>query len=248
MTSAGQTFTSLGALSCSYVDGVKAHRIGFRPAPWEWTPWEYATGGRFTGRWDDPGGVWRTLYVGSARLACYLEVLAYARPCPDMVADLDDIEVDDEDQFEFPTIAPGELPLSWCAPRMTAAAALIGWFVVPGDVESVAALRKGFRGTAFRLGLADLDGAAIRDGKPRELTQVISQWINTLNGPDGKPIAGIEFDSRHGDGLRLWALYEHPGDPVISPFITPLDNAPVDARDPALVEAMRLLDLVWVDR
>ncbi|MDV8070797.1 hypothetical protein R4P64_30180 [Rhodococcus sp. IEGM 1366] len=48
--------------------------------------------------------------------------------------------------------------------------------------------------------------------------------------------------------MRLWALYEHPGDPVISPSITPLDNAPVDARDPALAEAMRLLDLVWVDR
>ena len=38
MTSAGQTLTSLGALSCSYVAGVRAHRIGFRPAPWEWTP------------------------------------------------------------------------------------------------------------------------------------------------------------------------------------------------------------------
>ena len=227
---------------------MRAHRIGFRPAPWEWTPWECATNGRFTGRWDDPGGVWRTLCVGSTRLACYLEVLAYARPSPDMAADLDDIEVDDEDQFEFPTIAPGELPLSWCAPRMTADAALTGWSVVPGDVESVAALRKGFRGTAFRLGLAALDGAAIRAGPPRALTQGISPWINTLNGPAGKPIAGIEFDSRHGDGLRLWALYEHPGDPVISPSITPLDNAPVDARDPALAEAMRLLDLVWVDR
>ncbi|MDV6271303.1 hypothetical protein R3Q16_32320 [Rhodococcus globerulus] len=51
--------------------------------------------------------MWRTLYVGSTRLACYLEVLAYARPSTDMVADLDDIEVDDEDQFEFPTFAPG---------------------------------------------------------------------------------------------------------------------------------------------
>ena len=48
MTSADQTFTSLGALSCSYVDGVRAHRIGFRPSSWEWTPWECATGGRFT--------------------------------------------------------------------------------------------------------------------------------------------------------------------------------------------------------
>ena len=71
MTSADQTFTSLGALSCSYVDGVRAHRIGFRPAPWEWTPWEYATGGRFTGRWDDPGGVgggckWRADLISTA--------------------------------------------------------------------------------------------------------------------------------------------------------------------------------------
>lgn len=78
-----------------------------------------------------------------------------------------------------------------------------------------------------------------------EHRQVVSQWINTLNGPDGEPIAGIEFDSRHGDGLTLWALYENPGDPAISPSITPLANAPVDARDPALAEAMRLLGLVW---
>jgi hypothetical protein len=43
----------------------------------------------------------------------------------------------------------------------------------------LAALRNEFRGTAVRLGLADLDGAAIRDGEPRELTQAISQWIST---------------------------------------------------------------------
>ncbi|NMM91269.1 hypothetical protein B2J88_44385 [Rhodococcus sp. SRB_17] len=60
------------------------------------------------------------------------------------------------------------------------------------------------------------------------------------------PIAGIEFDSRHGDGLTLWALYEHPCGPVVSTSITLLGNA-VAAR------VMRpwsicLLDRVWVDR
>lgn len=33
-------------------------------------------GPRFTGRWDDPDGIWRTLYVGASRLVCCLEMLA----------------------------------------------------------------------------------------------------------------------------------------------------------------------------
>lgn len=31
------------------------------------------------GRWDDPDGVWRTLYVADSPLGCYLEVLARFR-------------------------------------------------------------------------------------------------------------------------------------------------------------------------
>ena len=52
---------------------------------------------------------------------------------------------------------------------------------------------------AIRVGLADLDTAAIRDGRPRALTQAISQWINTLTDPDGEAVAGIQFD---------WAVIE----------------------------------------
>ena len=78
-------------------------------------------------------------------------------------------------------------------------------------------------------------------------TQAISRWLNTLTGPDGYPVAGVGFDSRHGDGLRLWALYERPADPAVSPHLTELDHEPVTPEDPALVEAMRLLDLVWDD-
>lgn len=240
--------TPRGPVCCVHLQGVEAHRIGFPPTAWEWTPWEYATDGRFTGRWDDPDGVWRTLYVGATRLSCYLEVLAYARPCPELTAELDDIDVEKEDEDEFPTIAPGQLPRSWVTPRVAANGAITGWYVRPGDTETLATLRVGFRGAALRHGLADLDGAAIRDGRPRALTQAISRWINSLTAPNGSgPVAGIEFDSRHGDRLTLWAVYESPGDNAISSNVTPLEYGPVDPTDPDLIEAMRLLDLVWTD-
>ena len=52
--------------------GSRRHRANGRRGP-------TATDGRSTGRWDDPDGVWRTLYLGDTRMACYLEVLAFAR-------------------------------------------------------------------------------------------------------------------------------------------------------------------------
>jgi hypothetical protein len=185
------------------------------------------------------------LYVGATRLACYLEVLAYARKSDELAAALD--EIDDNDDENWPTIAPGRVPRSWMSARVTGRGVISGWFIDPGDVESVATLRNGFRAQAIRLGLADLDTAAIRDGRPRELTQTISQWINTLPDPDGEPVAGIEFESRHGDGLVLWALYERPGDGPVSKNVTVLDYAPVEEHDPDLIEAMRLHNLVWED-
>ncbi|WP_345341479.1 hypothetical protein [Rhodococcus olei] len=169
------------------------------------------------------------------------------RPSVAVIADLDDIVVDDEDEIEFPTLEPGQLSRSWLNARVSGSGAITGWFVVPGDPETIATLRSGFRGAAIRHGLADLDGAAIRDGRPRALTQAISQWINTLTDPVHAPVAGIQFDSRHGDGMTLWAVYERPGDSAVSGHVTPLDSGPLEADDPDLKEAMRLLDLVWVD-
>ncbi|MFX1759933.1 hypothetical protein [Rhodococcus sp. As11] len=99
--------TLRGDVRCVHVGGVAAYRVGYPPTSWEWTPWEFATDGRFTGRWDDPAGVWRTLYVGATHLSCYLEVLAYARTSDELSAALD--EIVDDDEGEFPTIAPGRV-------------------------------------------------------------------------------------------------------------------------------------------
>jgi len=55
--------TGSGDLACDDATGRVVWRVGYTPEPWAWTPWQYATDGRFTGRWDDPD-VARTLCVG----------------------------------------------------------------------------------------------------------------------------------------------------------------------------------------
>ncbi|MBS9531987.1 RES domain-containing protein [Mycobacterium sp. M1] len=68
--------TASGPLRYHHISDTGVYRVGYPVGPWSWTPWEYADHGRFDGRWDDPDGIWRTLYVGSSALVCYLEVLA----------------------------------------------------------------------------------------------------------------------------------------------------------------------------
>jgi hypothetical protein len=222
-------------------------RVGYRPDPWTWTPWEYAgSDGRFHGRYDDPHGTWRTLYAGFSALACYLEVLAAFRPDPVLTEALDAIA--DEDADEFPTAAAGTVPRSWCAPRMIASGRLTGTFAVPGHPESLPTLRQRFLGKARDLGLSDLDAAAIRDSRPRALTQAISAWLYTVTvGDEHSSLTGIEFLSRHGDNLTLWAFYERDTASSTPPAVVPAGADLIDPNDPDLKEAMRLHRLAWAD-
>jgi len=236
--------TSAGALLCNHLPSQRVYRVGYKPSSWRWTPWVYADHGRFDGRWDDPDGIWRTLYVGASTLACYLEVLAPFRPDPILAAELDDIVDDQEDGVTM--APPGTLPLSWCTDRLISAADLTGSFALVGSHESLPTLRQRFLDAARHAGLQDLDGSAIRAGQPRELTQAISSWIYRLATPTGDPLAGIQFDSRHGDGLLLWAIYERDH---TSSIPTELDNFSgehdVTPADSDLVEAMRIHRITW---
>lgn len=179
--------TVFGTVRCCRVDALPVYRVGYKPDPWHWTPWEFADEhGRFTGRWDDPAGVWRTLYAGSSALACYLEVLAVFRADPVAARDMDDIAVDDADDL-YPTVRPGELARAWCESRLICSAELSGCFVLIGHYETLPTLRRQFLPAAKECGLQDLDAAAIRDSRHRRLTQVISAWVYTLSTPDGEP-------------------------------------------------------------
>ena len=106
-------------LTVAEADG-RVWRVGFRPEPWAWSGWEWATDGRFPGRWDDLHGNFRTIYAGSSLLACLLEVLAHSRKDARLSLELNEIVEDDEDKVLHATIAPGQVPREWLEVRTAA--------------------------------------------------------------------------------------------------------------------------------
>lgn len=127
-------------------------------------------------------------------------------------------------------------------------AEMSGTFAVPGHHRSLAALRTQFRTKALGLGLDDLDTAAIRDTRPRALTRGISAWLYRVGDEQLDRLDGIEFSSRHGDDLKLWAIYERGSDTDISAQLTlQTDDAAINPEDPQLARAMELLGLRWAD-
>lgn len=213
------------------------YRVGYAPTPWAWAGWEFAgTDGRFTGRWDDHSGVFRSVYAGSTLLGCLLEVLAHFRPDPVLAAELEAIA----DEDTYPTARAGSVPYSWLEPREAASATLRGTFCDVTATESIAALRPAFIGLIHQLGQPDFDVAALRRARPRELTQRVATHLHATTD-----VAGVRFASRHGDEIELWAIFERAGNDLVSPHLS--DPAPVTLSPdhPALVEAFRLHGLTW---
>jgi hypothetical protein len=218
-------------------------RVGFRPEPWAWSGWEWATDGRFPGRWDDLHGNFRTIYAGSSLLACLLEVLAHFRKDARLSMELDEIVEDDEDKILHPTIAPGQVPREWLEVRAAASAELSGRYCAVTAAGSVAALYPHFIGLALSLGLADFDTAALKDARPRRLTQAVAAWLYEMTDFDG-----VTFASRHGDDLRLWAIFERPGDPPITPKIhDAVGEESLQHDSPEVSKAFHLLGLQWAN-
>lgn len=215
-------------------------RIGFRPDPWSWSSWEWATNGKFPGRWDDLHGNFRTVYAGSTLKACLLEVLAGFRRDARLATELDEIIEDDEDTVLHPTVPPGEVPREWLDARAVTSAELAGFYCAVTDSKSIAALYPHFIGIALSLGLADLDAAALKDARPRRLTQAIAAWIYETTEVDG-----ITFGSRHGDDLRLWAIFERPEDPSVSPKLRHIRPEELHHDSNAIKDTFQLLGLTW---
>lgn len=223
---------------------TRVWRVGHDPNAWGFTPWAYATEGRFDGRWDDPDGVWRSLYVAATRLGCYLEVLARFRPDPAAAATMDLIDDDPEDRL-YPTVAPGVVTADWRKRRLIGSGQLTGTFFVPAEAESLAVLRRRFLTRARELGVHDLDAAAVRLAEPRSLTQEISRWAyRAVLAVEPERFDGIQFQSRHGDSETQWAVYERDRSRS-GPVLAPGHTAPIDWDDYDLRTAMKIHDLTW---
>ncbi len=183
-------------------------RVGYSPDPWAWIPWEYAP---FTARWDDPEALFRTVYAASSAEACFVEVLAPFRPDPGLAEDLAAIAGCTEDAG-YESNPPGVVGRGWLEKRRLGSAHVDGRFVDVGHSRTIAALRPTFLAVALTFGLADFDAAAVRIHAPRAFTQLLARHLYGCETADGRLAAGVAFESRHGDDLQLWALFERDAD------------------------------------
>ncbi len=216
----------------------RVYRVAFRPEPWAWPGWQWATNGRFNGRWDDSAGNFRTVYAATSLFACLIEVLAALRPDPDLASAMASITHDEDDDLH-PTAPAGQVPYTWLDQRTAGSADLEGSFCHTTAAGSVAALYPRFIDAARLMG-RDFDAALLKDASARPVTQRIATEIYATTDLDG-----VAFASRHGDDLSLWAIFERPGDPATSPRLSNVRDHSLFPEHPDLVAAFGHLGLRW---
>lgn len=226
-------------------------RVGFPPEPWDWAGWRWAgSEGRFNGRWDSlTAKLYRTVYAGESLYACFVELLAPLRPDEFLAEELDEILENEEDAKEWPTVTPGHIDIDeWCGKRLAGSAQLAGRFVDITASATVAELYSHFIEQARVIhGLKDFDASALKNPEQRSLTQSVSEflWKKSEKGTSNF-CDGINFRSRHGDDLVLWAIFERPEDGERSRLVTDIQTVPVDREMPELVAAIKQLGLITV--
>ncbi len=96
--------------------------------------------------------------------------------------------------------------------------------------EWIALLRRKLVSDCLRLGIQDLEAAALQSSSPRTLTQLVSRVVYDMG------LAGVYYRSHYGHNLENWALFEPCR-------IHRMKSRPITPEDEALAEAMRILGL-----
>lgn len=207
------------------VDDHPVFRVGFPPDVWRFTPWEYASSGKFDGRWDDPAGGFRVLYAADSLRGCFMELLAQFRPDLALTAELDQIR---EEQGVSATAEAGTLPHEWARQRRIGSARLTGVFCSPTSSGSVAWLRAALS--------SELDAGTLRDADQREVTQRASASLW-----EQPHLKGLRYCSRFGDDETLWAVFERGADPAEALHLC--RTLDVDPKRPELVAVLELFGI-----
>jgi hypothetical protein len=203
------------------------YRLGRHPDPWAPPDWSRAQpDGTFGNRFDDPTGYYRVLYASSRRLSCFLETLARFRPDLTLLAELQEIE--GENDF-FPLT---QIPKAWCKARLLGTGRSRGHYADICAARWVGHLRKVLSMECWKLGLTDLDVAVLQQGQPRRLTQLASVEAYKAG------LNGIYYRSRYGNDLDNWAIFE--------PFDVEVTDGPelIMEDDPDLLAACAILGVV----
>jgi hypothetical protein len=173
------------------------YRFGRSPDPWQPLDWALAgPDGTFGNRFDDPQGVFRVLYASSQRVGCFLETLARFRLDVKLLAELQEIEGDD-DFFPLATV-----PSEWLEKRVMGSAAAVGRYSDLYSSAWIGHLRSALASDLLALGIEDLDAATLHLRAPRRLTQRAAR-LAFASGFDG-----VYYRSRFGHDVMNWALFE----------------------------------------
>jgi len=206
------------------------YRVARTPDPWAPPDWAFAADGEPVNRYDDPERYYRVLYAGTSRYACFVETLACFRLNIQLYADLNAIEGEDD------YLPLGSVPAAWSRTRCVGRANVGGIFADVLHSGWIAHLRVRLAGTCVRLGLSDLDAAALRMSAPRMFTQAVSRLIY-----DAARYAGIRYVSKFGDDLENRAIFE--------PFeLQPHEVTAIAQDDTELLQALELYKLRMLKR
>jgi hypothetical protein len=223
-------------------------RVGYAPDPWAWSDWAYATDNKlFNGRWDDEQGKFRTIYTAETLLGCFLEVLAQLRPDTNLTLELELIVDDDNAEELYPTTPTGVVGFEWLEDRMWANGTQTGTYCYVTHSDSVATIAKTGVFAQFGIPAADIGTDVLKDPHTRPLTRTIARLIYDVLDDRTPAFEGLEFRSRHGDELRMWAIFERGADGDAPAHVKPRSAGPVDPDNADLLAAFDRLGLSWPD-
>ena len=167
--------------------------------------------GTLGNRFDDPDATYRVLYASSQKLGCFLETLARFRLDPKLMAELAEIDGDDD---HFPL---GEVPVEWVQRRILGVATVAGEYADICSSEWISRLRRALAGQLERFGLDDIDASA-RQKRRLEYSP------NLFRASSSTPVFLAFTTFKNGHDIENWALFE--------PFqITVRDPEPVCTDD-----------------
>jgi hypothetical protein len=120
-------------------------RVARKSDPWQAPDWSRANpDGTFPNHFDDPEGYYRVLYAASQKLSCFLETLARYRCDLSLLAELHEIE--GEDDF----VPLGTVPGDWREGRLLGSAVIEGDYADILAAEWIVLLRQRLAGECLR--------------------------------------------------------------------------------------------------
>jgi hypothetical protein len=161
--------------------------------------------------------------------------------------DLDQIDDPDNLAAHEDEAPPGAIGYDWLSGRQFGRATQLGRYCFITHSRTIAALVRAGLFAPHGIAPRDADAAQLKADN-RALTRSIARWVYDLRGDDrGELVDGIEFRSRLGDEIRMWAVFERSPDEARrhTHLIRPQQNAPVAPDTPELLEAFSRLGLHW---